>query len=291
MTGLGPAGRANRRAGRNGFEQQMAAVSRITTLTLLYYPYSFDEMKDIPKTGDLSLEFRPLSILRFHIDRFWFCGRSAVSVSEILPDGCVDVVFRLSTSSIETLLFGPVTRNISFPLRADSEYFGVRFRAGQAARFLSDRPAEMVNRYGSIGILPCLNGEQFINLPTFQDRCSLLEATLFSLLAREDVRTDVIEWAVRTIECRKGMVEVCRLAAACDLSLRQFERRFSERVGITPKTFCRVVRFQHALSALRGGLSGNLASLAAELGFADQSHFIRDFKSLCDYLPSHFISS
>lgn len=249
------------------------------------------KLKDLPETCDVSLEVRPPSILRHHIDRFWFCGRSAVSVSEILPDGCVDVVFRLSASSIETLLFGPVTRKISFPLRADSEYFGVRFRVGQASRFLSHRPAEMVNRYGSIGMFPILNGEQFINLRTFQDRCSLLEDTLLSSLAREDVRPDVIDWAVRTIECRKGMVEVGRLARECDLSLRQFERRFGERVGLAPKTFCRVVRFQHALSALRGGLSGNLANLAAEFGFANQSHFIRDFKSLCNYLPSDFVGS
>jgi len=74
------------------------------------------KLKDLPETCDVSLEVRPPSILRHHIDRFWFCGRSAVSVSEILPDGCVDVVFRLSASSIETLLFGPVTRKISFPL-------------------------------------------------------------------------------------------------------------------------------------------------------------------------------
>lgn len=270
----------------------MADVPRIITFDFCPpIPIVFDELKDIPETGHVSLEFRPPSILRLHIDRFWFCGRSPASVSEILPDGCVDVVFRLSASSIETLLFGPVTTNISFPLSADSEYFGVRFRAGQATRFLRDRPAEMVNRYGSIGMFPSLNGEQFINLPTFQDRCSLLEDTLISSLAREDVRPDVIDWAVRTIERRKGRVEVCRLASACDLSLRQFERRFGERVGIAPKTFCRVVRFQHALTALRGGLSGNLANLAAELGFADQSHFIRDFKGLCNYLPSDFVSS
>lgn len=253
--------------------------------------YSFHELKDIPETDDVSLEFRPLSILRHYIDRFWFCGRSALSVTEILPDGCVDVVFRLSASNIEPLLFGPVTRNISFPLRADSEYFGVRFRAGQATRFLSDRPAEMVNRYRSIGMIPSLNGEQFIDLPTFQDRCSLLEDILITSLTRADVRLDAIDWVVRTIECRKGRVEVRRLATACDLSLRQFERRFGERVGIAPKTFCRVVRFQHALAALRRGPSGNLANLAAEFGFADQSHFIRDFKSLCNYLPSDFVSS
>ncbi len=257
-----------------------------------FHPYSFCELKDIAETRDVSLEFIPPSILGNYIDRFWFCGHSAVSVSEILPDGCIDVVFRLSATSIETLLFGPATGSISFPLRADSEHFGVRFRAGQATRFLrSAKPAEMANRYGGIAMFPGLNGEQFVNSPTFQERCSLLEGALISLLARGDVRPDVIDRAVRTIERRKGLVEVCRLARACDLSLRQFERRFGERVGIAPKTFCRIVRFQHAVSALRFGRSENLANLAAEFGFADQSHFNRDFKSLCNYLPSDFASS
>ena len=61
---------------------------------------------------------------------------------------------------------------------------------------------------------------------------------------------------------------------------------FREHTGVSPKTFIRLVRFQNILSQLRSGsVSRNHADLACEWGYADQSHFIRDFKSLMQLSP------
>jgi len=87
---------------------------------------------------------------------------------------------------------------------------------------------------------------------------------------------------------RRGLVKVGDLAAELDLSARQIERVFSERVGLSPKVFLRIVRFQEVLGGLRSGApdAGRpWAEIAARHGFYDQAHFIRDFKSFVGESP------
>jgi AraC-like DNA-binding protein len=85
--------------------------------------------------------------------------------------------------------------------------------------------------------------------------------------------------AVAIATGRKGLVQVGDLAGELGLSARQVERLFDERVGIPPKFFLRVVRFQEVLRGIRQETNATTwAARAAEHGFYDQAHFIRDFK-------------
>jgi len=76
------------------------------------------------------------------------------------------------------------------------------------------------------------------------------------------------------------------LASHLDLSARQIERVFRDEVGISPKLFLRIVRFQEVLGAIRGGAGETgWAEVAAAHGFYDQAHFIRDFKTFAGRPP------
>jgi AraC-like DNA-binding protein len=66
---------------------------------------------------------------------------------------------------------------------------------------------------------------------------------------------------------------------------------FKDEVGIPPKTFIRFVRFQNAVEKLRNGTHTRLAEIAYDCGYADQSHFIKDFKELFGDLPGPAASS
>lgn len=77
------------------------------------------------------------------------------------------------------------------------------------------------------------------------------------------------------------------LADIACLSKRQYERIFSETVGMNPKEYSRVVRFQKALWLMQNG-ELNYAGIASACGFSDQSHFIKDFKSMSGYTPRTF---
>lgn len=78
------------------------------------------------------------------------------------------------------------------------------------------------------------------------------------------------------------------LAGRACLSKRQYERVFCETVGMKPKEYARVVRFQKALWLMQRG-ENNYAGIAAECGYSDQSHLIKNFKELSGYTPEALI--
>lgn len=81
-------------------------------------------------------------------------------------------------------------------------------------------------------------------------------------------------------------ISVTELASVACLSKKQFERLFNEMVGANPKEYARVVRFQKSLKLLQHySEDTNQAQLAYQCGYADQSHFIREFKQFSGYTP------
>ena len=73
------------------------------------------------------------------------------------------------------------------------------------------------------------------------------------------------------------------------LSRRQYERVFRETVGMNPKEYARIVRFQKALWLMQQG-ERNHAGIAAECGYSDQSHYIRNFTELSGHTPEIFVN-
>lgn len=87
---------------------------------------------------------------------------------------------------------------------------------------------------------------------------------------------------------RTPSVSVNILADKACLSRKQYERVFREQVGMNPKEYARVVRFQKAMRMLQCG-SRDYACIAHHCGYADQSHFIRDFKAMNGHTPKSLI--
>lgn len=77
---------------------------------------------------------------------------------------------------------------------------------------------------------------------------------------------------------------VAELADIACLSRKQFGRVFNEAVGMMPKEYARIVRFQKSLWLMQTG-ERNDAALSAEAGYSDQSHFIREFKAFSGHTP------
>lgn len=96
--------------------------------------------------------------------------------------------------------------------------------------------------------------------------------------------------AAQTILSSGGMLSIDALAQKASMTRRHLERRFVADVGIGPKRLARITRFQRALRALgeghprRGG-----ARTAAACGYADQSHFIREFRELAGCAPGEHL--
>jgi AraC-like DNA-binding protein len=117
-----------------------------------------------------------------------------------------------------------------------------------------------------------------------------LAETLTARLSRiAEVPRDLMV-AVERIIARGGRIDVSRLAASLGVTRQHLARRFATYVGVTPKTFCRVVRLWTVLRSTRSGRL-NWAALAADLGYSDQSHLVAEFRSLTGLTPSSWAAS
>jgi AraC-like DNA-binding protein len=83
-------------------------------------------------------------------------------------------------------------------------------------------------------------------------------------------------WVVNRIYSSKGTIRVGRLAEESTLSRRQFERRFVERIGTSPKSLAQIMKFQHVLQSMKS--VETLTQLAYDADYYDQSHFIKEFR-------------
>lgn len=94
--------------------------------------------------------------------------------------------------------------------------------------------------------------------------------------------------ASRAIAIRGGRVSIEEMAGRYGSTCQQFARRFSTATGMTPKMFARVTRFQSLIHALLSTDVSEWASVAAGVGFYDQSHMINEFREFAGASPTLF---
>lgn len=87
-----------------------------------------------------------------------------------------------------------------------------------------------------------------------------------------------------------GNVSLQELREELYLTERTFERQFLQYVGVTPKVFSKICRFNHAIKKLENKQFENLTQLAYSSGYADQSHFIRHFKDFTSMTPTEYLA-
>jgi AraC-like DNA-binding protein len=134
---------------------------------------------------------------------------------------------------------------------------------GTRVRELRDRLRELP---GPAERLLCL--ERFL-MQTFAAR----------LLARRPLHNCAIDYALRRFDHAPAVVTVRDIARSTGWSDRRFSQVFREQVGLSPKVWCRVRRFQRAVNELHAGVDVPWSKLALDCGYYDQSHFANEFRA------------
>jgi AraC-like DNA-binding protein len=140
--------------------------------------------------------------------------------------------------------------------------------------------------------------------PGWAERLDLVDDMLLRWVDDGPVPDRSITWACGQIERSRGQVPVATLADEIGWSRRHFTSRFREQVGLPPKPFGRVLRFSRAVDLLEAGslagcrpgdeppsASRTIGDVAAECGYADHSHLVREFRSLGGITPSELLGS
>ena len=230
-------------------------------------------------------QFQPHSSLSNYIDAYWTAkGNSKRPVIEkILPDGCIDIIFNLGDEcstdngnlvmkSEGIYLVGTMTRFKETLVNADTNLLGIRFKPGAASAFISFSPLyQITNRTVELEKSFSFDAKKIIQNPLHYLDCYFnneLKAPNFYLL-------EVIE----TIRQSKGQIKVGALMQKHFTTSRQLERAFRQHVGVTPKDYINLVRYQNAMIAVRQRMPNqSLLSIAVDFGYYDHSHLTNEFK-------------
>lgn len=238
-------------------------------------------------------EFEPSQALSAHVASFWGFEVREVEVGhlhQVIPDGCVGLVAsRRPNGGARLSLHGPRLTPLWIPIGRADRYWGVRFWPdagagvlGRPARELLGvlEPADM-----TLGEVAQPVAERLSGCRDPQAAGECWEELLAPLIGASPPLDPVVRAAVLAIMAARGGAPIGELAAAVRLSPRQLQRRFSAAVGLTPKQFARVRRLREALVHLVEASDVRWSTVAAELGYADQAHLIREFTALAGLPP------
>lgn len=179
----------------------------------------------------------------------------------------------------------------------------VNFTPLGAYRLLGLPMRELANEAVDLGCVPLLAplADRLAAAPGWPARFDLLDDLLLRWAHDGRLPDPAVAWALSQLRRSNGRTAVADLAAEVGWSRRHFAARFAEQIGLPPKPTARVLRFQHARRLLTGcagpagsvggarGAARSIADVAAECGFADHSHLVREFNRLGGIPPSQLV--
>lgn len=248
-------------------------------------------------------EYRPSAALAATVHCLWTLQADPASIGSddqpILPDGKSELIVHLADpfdrvyagGAFErqpAILFaGQLTSQLVLRPTGRIAVVGIRFRPDGAAAFLRESQDRLAGLTPAVSeIAPALaaaleSARSASDDPARVVRC--LQAALEQMVQPiVDLR---VRYAVDRIGRTRGMLSIGNLAATVGMTPRHLERRFMCIVGVSPKRLARIARFQHALTMLDQLEPAPGTRTAAACGFADQAHFVRDFRELAGVPP------
>jgi AraC-like DNA-binding protein len=178
-------------------------------------------------------------------------------------------------------------------VRAGVESFAVFFQPAGWSMLFGTPVAELTNRFEDATAVADSSLRKLWNrlgeVSTFESRVMLVEEYLLNRVSCVSLRSQITT-AANFIFRRRGAIGVEALATAYSFGLRQFERRFGQEIGVSPKSFARIARFQSALDAKLIAPQRSWLDIAHSFGYHDQMHMIHDFEALGRTTPTHLIT-
>ncbi|MBO5522744.1 MAG: helix-turn-helix domain-containing protein [Roseburia sp.] len=248
----------------------------------------------------LSEQYLKKVVLDYGISHFYECCISD-GVSEIptsVPDGCIDVMFywNKDLSEMGADVIGTPLRPHAIGVHVGCHYFGVRFLPGEPFVFEPLAFSELIERTVPLSDTAenRLLIEKIATAQNFEARIEVFMKmylpkyiTVCGNAAVESMNRQMIKGILE----KKGNVKIGDLAWDMGYSERYASRVFAENNGITPKKFCRIIRFQNALQEIEEqGSKSYCFRDFEEIGYYDEAHLIHDFKEFCGQSPVKFIN-
>ena len=230
------------------------------------------------------------------------------SIDRFLPDGEVQIIFDLTdypkyiydnhtlkeTQSCQNVWFsGFRTEPITIPSGKESEMLIIQFKKGKAFPFLSEPMQQLTNYVVDAELVlktDILNiRESLIEAKTPEQKFLLLESKMLKCYLNRLLENPFVDFSVSKILSLPNQCSIREISDKAGYSQKHIIKLFKEHVGVTPKEFLKVIRFQKAIQQIEQQNSVDWSAIAFDCGFYDQSHFISDFKLFSGFTPTEYI--
>lgn len=215
----------------------------------------------------------------------------------VMPDGCIVLACGRQGKSLWTSLVGPSLKGIKAPIHPGALIRGIRFWPDAGGALLGLDPVSLRDRHMLVeDALPDFAVGMWSaagDADSPEEAAVVFDHILMPLLDSADPIDDLVRYGIRLITTSGGRLSIGDLATRIGLSERQFQRRFRRASGITPKQYARIRRLRTSVGAALDAVSKHTdpswGRLAAEQGYADQAHLVREFSQLIGQSPVTFM--
>lgn len=239
---------------------------------------------------------KPCASLTPYIHSYWeFTGEKDDHQWErSIPDGCQGLLinlgekYKMEEGFIDfgkTYVLGKKTTFRDAFIEAGTHLLGVYLKPGKFHHFFHYDPQfELVNKAIEFDKQRSFNLNKIL-----KDPYSYLNRFFLDKLRNSERE---LQETIEDIHKAKGNVDISGIAKKQRISVRSLERRFKLYVGISPKEFANIVRFQYAYSAIiQSTQTHNLSDIAFEFGYYDHAHLANEIKKYTGHAPSQIVGS
>ncbi len=253
--------------------------------------------------------YQPRPPLSRFIEFFWIreSDNSLVVQTRLLPIGTMELVINLNEDSIPlfdrqsrkqqgstngTMLYGTHSENFTIRDASKTSVMGVHFKEGGGAAFFERPVSELYNERIALDEVWKTRllelRDRLLQQSSLERRFWVLEQFLMQMLRSPDDHP-AVNFALQQFQrSANSMIRV--VVEQTGLSTRYFNQLFRNQVGVTPKLFCRIQRFQNALEMLSVKTPVDGMEIALTCGYFDQAHFIHDFRAFADCTPTEYLT-
>ena len=238
----------------------------------------------------------PSAPLSDFVDLFWLSEEYSPSHSQelLMPSGMMNMVVTSDTtgtfsSGVSGVHTNAMLLDTSFPF----SIFGISFKPGGAFPFLPMPAGELQDLHVPLDTVWGRRGpdvcESLLEAQTPARKFEIVERALIAAARGRFERNPAVRYAVRALGDSLRPRPVAQIVDDVGMSQRRFIELFRREVGVTPKTFARLRRFQHVLGAVERLTQVDWTSVAVSCGYFDQAHFIHDFREFAGVSPSMYL--
>jgi AraC-like DNA-binding protein len=199
----------------------------------------------------------------------------------------------ISQQRPQITLFGLPTNRQNLFISHEYLMFHVRFQPGGLFKLLQIPMTELLHKYIDAELvfgheIKFIN-EQLANAKTYDSMPFIFDTYFLRKINKLKNKEQPIDKIGKIILENPQSFNLEKTASQACLSHRQFEKRFVQQIGITPKHFSRICRFNQAYELKEHQPTLDWLSIAIQTGYNDYQHLVKDFKEFAGVLPNTFI--